>query len=1153
MRTKVEFAQSYYTSCRMGLARRSGFQTKAISASVPPEARRLVEAYVSAYPSPRNRNTEEGQPVAFKSFSLGSQLWCISLTQYRKFDWTGEGLGNFFAHSLICSREDFRSIGADPFRLFYAGCFTKDDPGTSTELPPIPVEIPDRPIGPALDGLRTRVGGRERLRQLVDSLLVSAGANRPVIIVANPADVLVILEGLITVLPISIRTEISFSTYGSKPVRVDEPKIAGATERMRCSGTTGVIGETYSQVDFDNSYFIFDFENARFSAIPGSARFSDWVASRVFEGEDLAIADCNSFLSGYELTTTNLDHALSLYGLREAVDSRNSREVEAALRFAENESKNRERGGASVAMLLGAPSVPEYEIRIAMATLRLTARHGLPDLEEVYRRFLSLLTGAIGRGDRGAASSLLGVIDTLPGKWRAQLVADLAESGVPGEYIVDALASALRLGSDGAGSNVTGVLFTNVVNLLKKALHEDDGSLISRVVKLSANLSEREQILLPCELESSNALGDQVVLLERALGRLRQQPNEEDAAVLCERVNSLFRETLSSGRPADPLLMMSRVVPLMAPRELREFIHKGLDEGLDLLAQIVNPSSNLDETNELAHRWLRLLLQDDLFAVLPLDEPLRRELDLRKYGELIKQIAGCCIDRPEIEREEGLGWQGAKLLIFDSRRCQYVVETAKGEVRIWRLDPQAYDDRMGRVVDAFLASSAGMPEKSAYWDAIRGQLEQNRVRPVSPEFFARLCVAVNLGASRDVDRSRLYRSLLSPMLRGADDQRVFVRILLKSFLSAAASGEQSQLELNECAPGISLSIEDIREVYPPGGSRMLLGLYWNLLGDGRDRARVMEELSILHNADHRALFSDLSSHALDARRGDCGGMLREWMTKLPALRNDDRRLSELLVACRKAAGETWPRFVEETSAFFIEIQSNVGIAFLAKQCIERMRSLMQSGDRISAAEDGLIDKWLKNTSTPDPTLSAIVAVFREVQKLDREASSPMQLLEGSLSEFQHRKASLAPNDFQMASRRVLLAFANCQVLANRESWNSVEAVATQFQDGRSRQEFGQLIDGFLYACARRSDYPEVLAHATMKWMRRWADYRDFSQVLEGAYSRVVSNRARQSYLTHVKAGIQESGGDIVPQGIDWWQSMVDPPRGKGIFDRLFGR
>src|SRR5262245_41087701 len=125
MENTREFSQAYYTSSRTGQAGSPGLQTKSITRGVPADSMKLLEVYVGGYRLPEGRDSrvEEGQPVSFKSFSLGRDLWCISLTHYQKFDWTGERIGSLFAHSLICPRGEFAAAGADPFSLYHSGCF----------------------------------------------------------------------------------------------------------------------------------------------------------------------------------------------------------------------------------------------------------------------------------------------------------------------------------------------------------------------------------------------------------------------------------------------------------------------------------------------------------------------------------------------------------------------------------------------------------------------------------------------------------------------------------------------------------------------------------------------------------------------------------------------------------------------------------------------------------------------------------------------------------------------------------------------------------------------------------------------------------------------------------------------------------------------
>jgi hypothetical protein len=1134
----------------MGLARRSGFQTKAMTSGVSAETRRVIEAFVGAYPMPKNRNTEEGQPVALKSFSPGNDLWCVSLTQYRKFDWTGEGLGNFFSHSLIFSRDEFLAFGADPFLLLRADCFKKDDPGTSTALDPLDISIPDRPAKAALDGLRSKAGGRVRLSQLVDALLASMNGQRPVLILANPADVMVLLEGIITILPASVRARLAFSSYGARPVTVDEPKVAGATQRMLCWGTTGATGETYSEIDYEHTYRVFDYESNRFSSAAGATQFADWMASRVFDKDD-EVEQCVEFLSTYSFGPDSLDSALAFYLIAEAAGSGDSRQMELALRFAESNSNSAARCDASIAKLLGASAPPEFEARITALLLRLAAQYKSPAMKEAYERFRALLTMEMDRGGQRSITSLLAVVRCLPADLRAQLVEELAELPVRGEYVLEVIESALRAGSLEDSPVVRKILFDNLAKLLEKALREDDGAVIPRIVKLSESLPPEQQIQLPYAVESGNAIPDQATLLEKALGPLGQWLTGENTAMIGERVIELFGKAASRGRMSDAALLLARVVPLLPAQERRVFIAKGLDENLDLLWRAIHAGTPVRESNEMARQWLKMLLEEEMLPILNVDETLSRELFSGRYMELLKQLSTLGIVGPQVLQEERTSPASIKLLVRDSQSGQYTAEVTAREIRVWHLNPDNYAVRLGRVLDGFLALQPGTPTEESAWGVIRDQLERKKVSLGSPDFFRRLCLAVNRDSSRTTTRFQLYRSLLVPLLGAAEDDPTYVRILLGSFLSSAEAG-YSAVELGELLPRVKLTLEDFREIYTASGSPALVGLYWKLLDGGRDRSKVIGELEALYRAGHTKLFSQLLGQLLDAQRNEYGTVARELLTRMPSLAGDARCFSAMLGACRRAAGEAgWPKFVSEIAEVLTTQRSRAGMGILARMCIERMRDLVRRGERISQAEDSVIDEWLKSEGQAERGLVTTLAIFREIQRL-HEGASPKELLERSLGEFQRSKGRLAPDDFRVAARRVLGVFARCEIVATKESWNAVEEAATQNGDRRS-QEFNSLMEAFLGDCAWRRDYPDLLAVVTLRWIRRWADYRESSGVLWRGYSLMESGRARQEYVDKVWDGLKKSGGAISQEGIEWWRNMVDPPREQGFFGRLFGR
>jgi hypothetical protein len=1160
------FEQSYFTSCRSGISRRGpGYQTKAISSGINEEARYLIEAFADGYhiPKDRDQNSEEGQPVRLKSFSLGNGQWCVSLTRYRKVDWTGTARGNFFAHSLVCSHKDFIEFGANPFRLYHSGCFKEEDARDITELQPLTVELAERPIKASLDGLRRKVGDEMRLRQMIDAFLESISGTRPVIIIADPDDVLALLEGIITILPLSIRAQVSFSSYEASkpPIRIDNLSIPGATNLMVCSGATGLrkTGQDYSDIDFDHSFLIFDFENNRFSKVSISTKFSAWISREVFKLDDAAVEGCSRFLSLYDLTVQNLDHALAFYLAPGAVNTLNHDQMRVVLEFAESESRTVKQAEASVEKLMDVAQGSGHDLSITAAALGIATQHGLASIGDVYPRYLRLLIGVMKTRDRNDFSVLLNVANGLPAQYRAQLVADTSkEKGIPDEYLLELVGGALKLGSSAYSRDQAELLFEALKRLLNGALEKRNDAMTEGVLRLGGYLQKKEQIRLAYSIESGKGAARQLALIENALGLLPEAPDPEIAERFQQRATNLFEAAVREMRLADALQALLRVCPLLPPSQRRAFISHCLDNQLDLLWQALRRSAGEREVSELASHWLRLLLENELVAELPVNKALQSELEsLGPWNELLRQLASYGI-QGRVIKEERRG-RDVKLAVRDSQKNDYAVRQAGKQLQVRRLNSD-YAKRLGRILEGYLATPSGdLSEREVIWEVIVGELKQGRIGLNPPGLFQQLCTVVS--QRKAGERIQVIRVYLAPLLAGVTDKKEHKRILIESVLSAASEarpGDISASDLRELLRQLEASAEDVRERYSRNSPIALFEFYWELIGAGRDRSRIINELVTLYQSRRFDLFERLARQTIESQNSERAAFVIDLLPRLQSLLDDAARFTALLEFCRWASDHAWPKFVSEIYAFLRDKGAERGVALLAKQCVARMRELMPSGERITKLEDEVIDHWLNNSAAAsEQTDIDAVLVFREVQQL-RCDRLDLGLFATSLQEYQSRKDRLATTDFRVAALNVLREFARCETLAGTIHWDCVEEVARRNQGRQPIGEFSGLIEAFLNVCVGRKDYPDLLVYMTLRWILDWDAYQECKTVLRTGYSLLKNKKLKTAYEERVSKRLERMSEDIaqgsaVEKGVQWWLSMIEQPREKGFFGWLLGR
>lgn len=209
MMISIEAPQHLFSSVERGYFPKHGrgFQTIAMtSRAIHPEDLRVLED-AAFYALSRERRAKKSYPVKETFFQLPSEKFAFGRTLYLGVDSLGRE-GNYLAHHLILSREEFLALEANPFVVFdgaeWADYATNLKP---RELPPLSLKL--NPIISPSNSIADL--NAKLLANLVVSAIGQVAA--PMLLAGDENLSREYLKGLFDVLAIEDRPTVTFSTH----------------------------------------------------------------------------------------------------------------------------------------------------------------------------------------------------------------------------------------------------------------------------------------------------------------------------------------------------------------------------------------------------------------------------------------------------------------------------------------------------------------------------------------------------------------------------------------------------------------------------------------------------------------------------------------------------------------------------------------------------------------------------------------------------------------------------------------------------------------------------------------------------------------------------------------------------------------------------
>jgi hypothetical protein len=1101
----ISFEQNYYTSCRKGLGTGSGWQTKAQSKGIDIETQKVLEKYVGTYNIPMGNDPRDAanQPLSFKSFSPGHDLWCVSLTQYEEKNWQGR-YGSFFAHSLICSKSDFERFDANPFRILRAGCFIKEDPPERTQLDVLPIVPVPRTLKEIFDEFRREFPEQTHISDLLNAILFARILKRPIIIVLPSEKLLNLMEGIICLLPLSLRLSFSFSTYelDPYPLKDQNPNIANRLGFFACKGTVPPSKSRFrfTDIEYQHEYFIFNFADNRFSEIPGKAAYTDWVCQKLFAGKYEDIESCHQSLAIYQFTEENIDSALCITQLKDVITNGDSARINQALEFARLHSNQPLQVEKSIETLLAGDSDrTKYGIQIITTALEIACKH--PDeglLQNVYSKYIKRFRDTVGNSQHTEATSLMEAAKNLPAHLRKVLPIDLKLDKGHVRYFVPLIKTSFDLLRQYPDEEIEQSLYDEYLDCMNDSLNKEDQELANALLTTAQMLPTRKKLLLPTDISSTRGyMKYQVPLVEQALDLLRSLPSDPLIEQVYQKYVNIFNHMLQQKKLTDMISLVNRIHPKLPETKQRNFyLHLFKNRLHELLACLVEPSE--EEANFLEF-WLPGALEDEFLFIL--DLKFQRDLDRMNIQEELRlELQNHGIQSPSIsiekKRDKKIGtieWN-----ISDRDQNVYIIRSEDNQLKVYRYDPHTYERRLKETIQFIIEHSLEKHYLTTLMDILKEQIEIGRIGSDSKKLLIILFDFVE-GASSVKQRISIFVQDFLPLVKASDNKNI-----IKHFIIGLATGFEEgmiddQLYKNEIEQFFYANpfvLDIIRELYPDKAEKTLGRWYCMLLEQKKYPKK--EELRGLYAKENYDLFLLLLERHVKKSNQDIDTFLISLLPQLEPFQSGfyQNYFQRILDIMSRESNNRLPNkeFIEKISGFFETHKIDFPIVMLGKHCVK----IMDINSQLSDEENAVIDKWL-NSNPTDRTLEAKIKVFRELRKLPENTQMPPKhLLKSHLSRFQTRKHELRSNDFRAAAKRILYFLSKLTLPWKTENWNVIEEVSRDVRNEPPYPDPG-LLRYFLENAKDTLYYLDIFTGATLSWLQDKEKYLYYRRLLDDSY------------------------------------------------------
>lgn len=276
--------QHHYTS-----SEGKGFQTSAVSSALDKDTILFLErvgVYIPPLSLPSRPTEEEIKnfPVSLSYYVLEDRKSAIIHSVYIGKDYSGR-FGNYFSHSLVTDdyANDMKNLL--PIQLWGSPTWVTKE-GSSPELPPLSkVEAGSFMTWDAIFNFVATNDRLLRLSHLLTAAKESLKTKKRIIIVDSNQNIALWIAAVTFGLPRHLAQQISFTTYTKNPYSI---------EALIC-GTTSDSDFHFSAQEIEYEYFVFDFENNRFSKISEIDPYAEVVCKKFKDRNSKYFGDFSTF------------------------------------------------------------------------------------------------------------------------------------------------------------------------------------------------------------------------------------------------------------------------------------------------------------------------------------------------------------------------------------------------------------------------------------------------------------------------------------------------------------------------------------------------------------------------------------------------------------------------------------------------------------------------------------------------------------------------------------------------------------------------------------------------------------------------------------------------------------------------------------------
>lgn len=305
------FEQAFYTSCETGLRGSKGFQMNAASKGLDTNILNYLErcgGYLPPLSSPTTPTNEELEqfPISLSFYKTQEGFAVLSRSKYLGQDYSLR-YGNFFTHFILSKDMGTFLKLFSPIAAWKAS-FWKEKSIDKTELPLL--ELPDENESTDILEIKAFLDSDNRfsyLNAFASSLQLALQTKRRIIIVDTPDSVTKWITTVAVALPNSLLDHLTFTTYNKNPYNNDT---------LIC-GTTNDSDFRFSQSEIAHQFYVFDFENSRFSDPSPETKFSKSLLLWYKSDSPSESQQFRNFTDWLKIPweIEDLDHLIDLYNL----------------------------------------------------------------------------------------------------------------------------------------------------------------------------------------------------------------------------------------------------------------------------------------------------------------------------------------------------------------------------------------------------------------------------------------------------------------------------------------------------------------------------------------------------------------------------------------------------------------------------------------------------------------------------------------------------------------------------------------------------------------------------------------------------------------------------------------------------------------------